>query len=89
MFTVIDDHRGDYSAVTQMRSRASGIISFRSTSGEFGRSAGASRGAQASTEPARAGLAVLRGVATGLSRREIGARLHISLNTVETDIPEQ
>ena len=28
--------------------------------------------------------AVLRCLATGLSRREIGARLHISLNTVKT-----
>ena len=33
-------------------------------------------------------LAVLRCLATGLSRREIGARLYISLNTVKTHIRE-
>ena len=38
----------------------------------------------ASRKPARPAAAVLRGVAAGLYRREIGARLHISLNTVET-----
>ena len=35
-------------------------------------------------EPSPAELAVLRCLATGLSRREIGARLYISLNTVKT-----
>ena len=34
--------------------------------------------------PSEAELAVLRCLATGLSRREIGARLYISLNTVKT-----
>ena len=31
---------------------------------------------------------MLRGLATGLSRREIGARLYISLNTVKTHTRE-
>ena len=35
-------------------------------------------------EPSAAELAVLRCLATGLSRREIGAQLYISLNTVKT-----
>jgi DNA-binding CsgD family transcriptional regulator len=35
-------------------------------------------------DPSEAELAVLRCLATGLSRREIGARLYISLNTVKT-----
>ena len=39
-------------------------------------------------EPSPAELAVLRCLATGLSRREIGARLYISLNTVKTHIRE-
>ena len=39
-------------------------------------------------EPSAAELAVLRGLATGLSRREIGAQLYISLNTVKTHIRE-
>ena len=39
-------------------------------------------------EPSAAELAVLRGLATDLSRREIGARLYISLNTVKTHIRE-
>ena len=38
--------------------------------------------------PSAAELAVLRCLATGLSRREIGARLHISLNTVKTHTRE-
>ena len=39
-------------------------------------------------EPSPAELAVLRGLADGLSRREIGARLYISLNTVKTHTRE-
>jgi LuxR family transcriptional regulator, maltose regulon positive regulatory protein len=39
-------------------------------------------------EPSAAELAVLRGLASGLSRREIGAQLYISLNTVKTHIRE-
>jgi LuxR family transcriptional regulator, maltose regulon positive regulatory protein len=39
-------------------------------------------------EPSAAELAVLRGLATGLSRREIGAELYISLNTVKTHTRE-
>jgi len=39
-------------------------------------------------EPSAAELAVLRGLATGLSRREIGERLYISLNTVKTHTRE-
>ena len=39
-------------------------------------------------EPSSAELAVLRGLATGLSRREIGAELYISLNTVKTHTRE-
>ena len=39
-------------------------------------------------EPSPAELAVLRGLATGRSRREIGARLYISLNTVKTHTRE-
>jgi LuxR family transcriptional regulator, maltose regulon positive regulatory protein len=39
-------------------------------------------------EPSAAELAVLRCLAAGLSRREIGARLYISLNTVKTHIRE-
>jgi LuxR family transcriptional regulator, maltose regulon positive regulatory protein len=39
-------------------------------------------------QPTAAELAVLRGLATGLSRREIGARLYISLNTVKTHTRE-
>ena len=39
-------------------------------------------------EPSAAELAVLRGLATDLSRREIGARLYISMNTVKTHIRE-
>ena len=39
-------------------------------------------------EPSPAELAVLRGLATGRSRREIGARLYISVNTVKTHIRE-
>ena len=39
-------------------------------------------------EPSAAELAVLRGLATGLSRREIGAQLYISLNTVKTHTRE-
>jgi len=38
--------------------------------------------------PSAAELAVLRGLATGLSRREIGAKLYISLNTVKSHIRE-
>ena len=38
-------------------------------------------------EPSPAELAVLRCLATGLSRHEIGARLYISLNTVKTHHP--
>ena len=38
--------------------------------------------------PSPAELAVLRCLATGLSRREIGARLYISLNTVKTHAHE-
>ena len=72
-----------------MRSRASDIISFGSTSSEFRRFAGASRAAQRVEEASPASVAVLRGVATGLLRREVGARLHISLNTVETHPREQ
>ena len=37
-------------------------------------------------QPSAAELAVLRGIARGLSRREIGAELYISLNTVKTHI---
>jgi LuxR family maltose regulon positive regulatory protein len=39
-------------------------------------------------EPSAAELAVLQCLATGLSRREIGARLYISLNTVKTHTRE-
>jgi len=39
-------------------------------------------------QPTAAELAVLRCLAAGLSRREIGARLYISLNTVKTHIRE-
>ena len=39
-------------------------------------------------EPSPAELAVLRGFAAGLSRREIGAELYISLNTVKTHTRE-
>ena len=39
-------------------------------------------------EPSPAQLAVLRGLAAGLSRREIGAQLYISLNTVKTHTRE-
>jgi ATP/maltotriose-dependent transcriptional regulator MalT len=39
-------------------------------------------------EPSPAELAVLRGLATGLSRREIGEQLYISLNTVKTHTRE-
>ena len=39
-------------------------------------------------EPSAAELAVLRCLATGLFRREIGAQLYISLNTVKTHIRE-
>jgi len=39
-------------------------------------------------EPTPAELAVLRGLATGLSQREIGVRLYISMNTVKTHTRE-
>ena len=39
-------------------------------------------------EPSAAELAVLRYLATGLSQREIGVRLYISMNTVKTHIRE-
>ena len=39
-------------------------------------------------EPSAAELAELRCLATGLSRREIGARLYISLNTIKTHTRE-
>ena len=39
-------------------------------------------------DPSAAELAVLRCLAAGLSRREIGARLYISLNTVKTHTRE-
>jgi LuxR family maltose regulon positive regulatory protein len=39
-------------------------------------------------EPSPAELAVLQGLAAGLSRREIGAELYISLNTVKTHTRE-
>jgi LuxR family maltose regulon positive regulatory protein len=39
-------------------------------------------------EPSPAELAVLRGLAAGLSRREIGNKLYISLNTVKTHTRE-
>ena len=39
-------------------------------------------------EPTAAELAVLQYLATGLSRREIGAQLYISLNTVKTHTRE-
>ena len=48
---------------------------------------GAGNGAMVE-EPSPAELAVLRGLASGLSRREIGARLYISLNTVKTHTRE-
>ena len=38
--------------------------------------------------PTAAELAVLQSLATGLSRREIGVRLYISLNTVKTHTRE-
>ena len=41
-----------------------------------------------SSDPTAAELAVLRCLATGLSRREIGAKLYISLNTVKTHTRE-
>ncbi|MGZ6575940.1 MAG: response regulator transcription factor [Solirubrobacteraceae bacterium] len=40
-------------------------------------------------EPTPAELAVLRGLATGLSQREIGARLYTSMNTVKTHTRER
>ncbi len=43
---------------------------------------------EAVEEPSPAELAVLRGLAAGLSRREIGAELYISLNTVKTHTRE-
>ena len=39
-------------------------------------------------QPSAAELAVLQGLATGLSRREIGERLYISMNTVKTHTRE-
>ena len=39
-------------------------------------------------DPSPAELAVLRGLAAGLSRREIGAQLYISLNTVKSHTRE-
>lgn len=39
-------------------------------------------------EPSPAELAVLRGLAAGLSRREVGGQLYISLNTVKSHIRE-
>lgn len=39
-------------------------------------------------QPSAAELAVLQRLATGLSRREIGAKLYVSLNTVKTHIRE-
>ena len=39
-------------------------------------------------DPSPAEVAVLRGLASGLSRREIGAQLYISLNTVKTHTRE-
>ena len=39
-------------------------------------------------EPSAAELAVLRCLATGLSQREIGVRLYISMNTVKTHVRE-
>ena len=39
-------------------------------------------------EPSAAELAVLRYLATGLSQREIGVRLYISMNTVKTHVRE-
>jgi len=39
-------------------------------------------------QPCAAELAALRCLATGLSRREIGARLYVSLNTVKTHTRE-
>ena len=39
-------------------------------------------------QPSTAELAVLRCLAAGLSRREIGEQLYISLNTVKTHIRE-
>ena len=39
-------------------------------------------------QPSRAELAVLRGLVTGLSRREIGDQLYISLNTVKSHTRE-
>ena len=39
-------------------------------------------------QPSAAELAVLRCLAAGLSRREIGAQLYISLNTVKTHTRE-
>ena len=43
---------------------------------------------RAAAIPSDAELAVLRCLATGLSRREIGERLYISLNTVKTHTRE-
>ena len=39
-------------------------------------------------QPSQAELAVLRGLVTGLSRREIGDQLYISLNTVKSHTRE-
>ena len=39
-------------------------------------------------QPSRAELAVLRGLTDGLSRREIGDQLYISLNTVKSHTRE-
>lgn len=47
------------------------------------------RDAQRVEQASWAGRAVLRGVAAGLSRCGIGARLHISLNTVEIHVRVQ
>ena len=49
-----------------------------------GQSQSRKNGRVAAENPSEAELAVLRCLATGLSRREIGAQLYISLNTVKT-----
>jgi LuxR family maltose regulon positive regulatory protein len=48
----------------------------------------AAAGGRLIEEPSPAEFAVLRGLATGLSRREIGEELYISLNTVKTHVRE-
>jgi LuxR family transcriptional regulator, maltose regulon positive regulatory protein len=55
---------------------------------ELARTRATNRSGRPIEAPSPAELAVLRGLAAGLSRREIGDQLYISLNTVKTDTRE-